>query len=130
VAKPWGSNHLAPRFGFLSWGASPFYITSGGGKTVTEQQQIELGKRLVQGDCLRIAGQDLAAGMQASEILLSIESDDWIKGRAIEHEGMQKTLATLDKVLDKHRGVRLSIEDELKKQRTNSGTTIIESKKV
>jgi hypothetical protein len=83
---------------------------------MTEQQQIELGKRLVQGDCLRLAGKDLAAGRQASEIILSIESDDWIRARAVEHEGMQATLATLDAALAKTAGVRLSIEDELKKQ--------------
>jgi hypothetical protein len=87
-----------------------------GGSTVTEQERLALGARLVVGDCLRLGGEDSTAALEAATIILSIESDDWIQARAVEHEGMCATLATLDAALEKRRGVRLSIEEKLKKQ--------------
>jgi hypothetical protein len=87
--------------------------------TVTPEQKLALGATLIVGDCLRVGrerGASEADGLEAAEIVLAIESDDWVRARADEHEGMRATLGTLDKALEKGRVVRLAMEDELKKQ--------------
>jgi hypothetical protein len=83
------------------------------------EAQLALVVNAVTRKCLIAAGDDTDAGIEAANVLMSIEPDEWFEERyrkiAAERDVMQRMLDTLNAALEKRRGVRLAIEDKLKK---------------
>jgi hypothetical protein len=90
-------------------------------KTLTPEQRAEL-RPLVSRSCRAEADGDEDEATVATDIIMSMDEQDILQvcefQRQADREGMKRTLDTLNRALEKRRGVMLAIEDELKKQRT------------